>query len=293
MARKNKYDLLEKESKEIRRQVLSMIIKAHASHIASSYSIIELMVYLYEKVLRVNPKKPLDANRDRFILSKGWGISALYAILAHKKFFSNKLLNNYCKDGSKLIGIATRNGIPGIEATTGSMGHGLPIGVGMAKGLKIQKNKAQVYVLISDGECDEGSTWEGILLGAHHKLDNLTVIIDYNKWQSFGRTNDVLKLEPLKTAHGYKCCLRIEKHLATCQGQTGCKTCRCLLRNTGVDKSCRKLFLQRFIDTKSHVCGYGYNFGFFSHYICEGVYKCLLHSNPSFLAICISLSLGV
>lgn len=198
MAKKNKYDLLEKESKELRRQVLTMIMKAHASHIGSSYSIIELLVYLYEKVLRVNPKKPLDANRDRFILSKGWGISALYAMLARKKFFSNKLLDNYCKDGSKLIGIATRNGIPGIEATTGSMGHGLPIGVGMAKGLKIQKNKARVYVVISDGECDEGSTWEGILLGAHHKLDNLTVIIDYNKWQSFGRTNEVLNLEPLK-----------------------------------------------------------------------------------------------
>ena len=118
---------LEKTALTVRRDVLSMILKAHASHIASSYSVVELLTYLYEKVLRVNPKKPLDANRDRFILSKGWGISALYAMLAHKKFFSGKLLDNYCNDGSKLIGIATRNGIPGIEATTGSMGHGLPI----------------------------------------------------------------------------------------------------------------------------------------------------------------------
>lgn len=194
----NKFTRLEKVSKELRKTILAMILKAHASHVASSYSAVELLVYLYEKVISINPKQPLHQDRDRFILSKGWGISALYAILAHKGFFPKKLLDEYCEDGSKMIGIATRNGVSGIEATTGSMGHGLPIGVGIAKGLKIRKSNARVYVMISDGECDEGSTWEGILLGAHHKLDNLTVIIDYNKWQSFGRTNEVLNLEPLK-----------------------------------------------------------------------------------------------
>jgi transketolase len=188
---------LQKKAKEIRRTVLSMIVAAHASHIASSYSIVELLVYLYGEVLRVDPKIPEASGRDRFILSKGWGISALYAILAKKGFFKHELLKTYCQDGSKMIGIATRNGIAGIEATTGSMGHGLPIGVGMAIAGKLQKKRHRVFVLISDGECDEGSTWEAILQAGHHKLDNLVVIIDYNKWQSFGRIRDVLDLEPL------------------------------------------------------------------------------------------------
>lgn len=189
---------LQNEALDIRRTILQMILSAHASHIASSYSAVELLVYLYEKVLYINSDNPQDPDRDRFILSKGWGISALYAVLAHKGFFHKDLLKDYCIDGSKLIGIATRNGIPGIEATTGSMGHGLPLGVGIAKALKLQKRSSKVYVLVSDGECDEGSTWEGILIGGHHKLDNLTVIIDYNKWQSFGRIKDVINLDPLK-----------------------------------------------------------------------------------------------
>jgi len=186
-----------KESFELRKKILKMILAAHASHVASSFSVVEILVYLYEKVLKINPRQALEQNRDRFIMSKGWGISALYSILAHKGFIAQKLLDDYCKDGSKLIGIATRNGIPGIEATTGSMGHGLPIGVGMAQANRLQKRKNKVVVMISDGECDEGSTWESILLGAHLKLNNLLVIVDYNKWQSFGRTNKVLNLEPL------------------------------------------------------------------------------------------------
>ncbi len=197
MNKRKSFYSLEKEAKEIRSQALKMIINATASHVASSFSIVELLVYLYEKVLKINPLKPLDPNRDRFILSKGWGISALYSVLQRRGFFKKELLDEYCNDGSKMIGIATKNGIPGIEATTGSMGHGLPIGVGMAKALKLQKKKSRVFVIISDGECDEGSTWEAILIAGHHKLDNLVVIIDYNKWQSFGRVKDVLNLEPL------------------------------------------------------------------------------------------------
>ena len=189
--------LLEATAKEIRKLVITMIVKAHASHIGSSYSVIEIVVYLYEKVLKIDPKKPLDSNRDRFILSKGWAVSTQYAMLAQKGFFSKKLLEEYCNDGSKLLGGSTRNGVPGVEATTTSMGHGLPLGVGMALGAKLSKKNYRVYVVISDGECDEGSTWEAFLIAAHHKLDNLTVIIDYNKWQSFGRIKDVLNLEPL------------------------------------------------------------------------------------------------
>jgi len=192
---------LEAQALSIRRTVLSMIVSAHASHIAPSYSIVELLVYLYEKILRIDPQKPQDPNRDRFLLSKGWGISALYAVLSEKGFIKKSLLDSYCKDGSKLIGIATYNGVPGIEASTGSIGHGLPIGVGMAMGLKLKATSSKlkaphVFVLMGDGECDEGTTWESALIAAHHQLNNLVAIIDYNKWQSFGRTNDVLNLEP-------------------------------------------------------------------------------------------------
>lgn len=183
-------------AKKLRRTILHMIVDAHASHIASSYSIVEILIYLYEHVLNFDPKDPLNSERDRFILSKGWGISTLYAILAEKGFFEKKLLKTYCKNGSKLIGSATRNDIPGIEATTGSMGHGLPIGVGMALAAKLQIKSNKIFVLVSDGECDEGSTWEAILQAGHHKLDNLVVIVDYNKWQSFGRIKDILDLEP-------------------------------------------------------------------------------------------------
>jgi len=189
---------LTKISKEIRKQILKMIVKANASHIAPSYSIVELLVYLYEKILRINPKKPNEQNRDRFILSKGWGVSALYAILAYKGFFDKKLLESYCENDSKMIGIATLNDIPGIEASTGSIGHGFPIGAGMAMAMKLKKIDKRVYVILGDGECDEGSIWETALIAAHHKLNNLIAIIDYNKWQSFGRTNEVLNLEPLK-----------------------------------------------------------------------------------------------
>lgn len=188
---------LTKDSKEIRKDILSMIVRAHASHIASSFSIVEILVYLYSKVLNIDPKNPLDPNRDKFLLSKGWGVSALYSILAKKGFFDKKLLDEYCTDGSKMIGIATRNGIPGIEATTGSMGHGLPLGVGMALAAKIKGSSAKTIVLISDGECDEGSTWEGILIASHHKLSNFIVVVDYNKWQAFGRTKDIVNLDPI------------------------------------------------------------------------------------------------
>lgn len=185
-------------SKETRKQILKMIVKANASHIAPSYSIVELLVYLYEKVLKINPKQPNNPDRDKFILSKGWGISGLYSILAYKGFFEKKLLDDYCIDGRKMIAMTTINDIPGIEASTGSAGHGLPIGAGMAMAMKLNKINKRVYVIVGDGECDEGAIWETALIASHHKLNNLVAIIDYNKWQSFGRTNEVLNLEPLK-----------------------------------------------------------------------------------------------
>lgn len=188
---------LEAAAKNIRKRILQMIYNAQASHIASSFSIADILLYLYELVLHINSAEPNDLARDRFVLSKGWAASALYAVLARKGFFSESLLDTYCKDGSPFIGITSLSGIPGIEATTGSMGHGLPIAVGMAMAANMQARPLHVFAVISDGELDEGSTLEAIFFAGFHKLDNLTLIIDYNKLQSFGRVQDVLDPEPL------------------------------------------------------------------------------------------------
>jgi transketolase len=185
-------------SLDIRKTILTIISNAHASHIGSAYSSVELLVYLYEKVIQIDPKKPFAENRDRFILSKGWGVSALYSILSYKKIIPKNKLTTYCSDGSQFIGIATRNGIPGLEATTGSMGHGLPIAVGTAFAAKLKHQKHKIIVMIGDGELNEGSTWEAILHASHFKLDNLLLIIDLNGWQSYGRTEDVLHMQPIQ-----------------------------------------------------------------------------------------------
>jgi transketolase len=195
----NKFEVnrLTNIARELRITILSIIYRAQASHIGSAYSIVELLVYLYEKVIRIDPKNPFAPNRDRFILSKGWGVSALYSILSYKKILDHSFLTSYCSDGSLYLGIATKNGLPGIEATTGSMGHGLPLGVGMALSAKLRHLTHRVFVIIGDGELDEGSTWEAILQASHFKLDNLIVIVDCNGWQSYGRTRDVLNLDSI------------------------------------------------------------------------------------------------
>lgn len=187
------------ETKSLRMAILKAIYGGKSSHIGSALSAIDIIYYLYKRVLNVDPKNPNKSDRDRFILSKGWAASALYAVLAHKGFFSEDFfVKNYCRDGSPLIGITTLGGVPGIEATTGSMGHGLPIGIGMAIAGKKAQKSYKVFVLISDGELDEGSTWEGVFFAGHHKLDNLVVVIDYNKLQSFGSVKEILDPEPLK-----------------------------------------------------------------------------------------------
>jgi transketolase len=133
-----------------------------------------------------------------FILSKGHAASALYATLSQRGFFSEKVLKNYCQNGKKLAGHNTKNCVPGVEISTGSLGHGLPMGIGVALAFREDKRKSKVFVLMSDGECDEGSNWEAALFASHNKLDNLIAIIDYNKFQALGKTNEVLNLEPLK-----------------------------------------------------------------------------------------------
>ena len=185
-----------KISSAIRRDILKMIFTSQASHIGSALSCVDILTVLYFKIMNINPKFPLAKNRDRFILSKGHAVTALYATLAERGFFSKKILKSYCANGSNLPGHASRNCVSGVEVSTGSLGHGLAMANGMTLAGKRDKKNYHVFVLLSDGECDEGSTWEAILFAGHHKLDNLVAIVDYNKWQAFGMTKDVLNLEP-------------------------------------------------------------------------------------------------
>jgi transketolase len=180
----------------IRRHALNMVHRANASHIGSCLSVADLLAVLYGCVLRVDPKCPKWPGRDRFILSKGHAAAALYAVLAECGFFPIQWLDTYCQEGSALIGHVSHH-VPGVEASTGSLGHGLPISCGIALAGNRGDSSYRVFVLLGDGECDEGSNWEAALFAAHHQLENLVAIIDYNKLQGFGATKDVLNLDPL------------------------------------------------------------------------------------------------
>ena len=180
----------------IRRLILEMHYEAQSSHIASSLSCVDILTALYFKVLRVNPAKPLAPSRDRFILSKGHAASSLYATLALRGFFRKDVLKRYCLDNNCLPGHSTRGSVPGVEVSTGSLGHGLSIGAGIALAGRNDNRDYRVFVLMSDGECEEGSVWEAAMFARQHKLDNLISIIDYNKIQAFGWTKEVLDLEP-------------------------------------------------------------------------------------------------
>jgi transketolase len=174
-----------------------MTHRANASHIGSSLSIADLLAVLYSKILRLDPGSPGWPDRDRFVLSKGHGCAALYAALAECGFFPLEWLDNFYQNGSPLAGHATHKNVPGVELSTGSLGHGLTIATGMALAAKRDGKNHRIFCLLSDGECDEGSTWEPALFAPHHKLDNLVVIVDYNKIQSLGRVEEVINLEPL------------------------------------------------------------------------------------------------
>ncbi len=182
----------------IREKIVKMHFKAGTSHIGSSLSAVDILTVVYFKILNINPAEPLNATRDRFILSKGHACSALYATLAERGFFAEKVLEEYCADGGRLPGHSTMRCVPGVEVSTGALGHGLPMGVGMALAGKHDGKNYRVFVLMSDGECDEGSVWEAALFASQQDLDNLIVIVDYNKLQAFGKTKEVLNLEPFK-----------------------------------------------------------------------------------------------
>jgi transketolase len=181
---------------KIRRHVVQMTHDAKSSHVGTSLSTADLLAVLYAAILRVDPADPKSPGRDRLVLSKGHGCAGLYAVLAERGFFPVARLAEFCHDGASLAGHVTHSGIPGVEVSTGALGHGLNIACGMALAGRRDGRPYLVFALLSDGECDEGTTWEAALLAGQHRLDNLVVIIDYNKIQSLGSVKDVLELEP-------------------------------------------------------------------------------------------------
>ena len=204
----NQHPVLEM-AQHIRAHALRMVHKANASHIGTCLSMADLLAVLYKQVLRVDPAHPGWPDRDRFILSKGHGGAILFATLAEEGFFPVEWLDAYCQDGSPLTGHVTSHGVPGVEVSTGSLGHGLPIGCGMAVAGKRENKPYRVFVMLSDGELDEGSNWESILFAPHHELDNLVAIVDYNKIQSFGTVQEVLDLDPLAAKwHAFRWAVR-------------------------------------------------------------------------------------
>ena len=222
-------------AKKIRRHALHMIHRAKSSHLGSAYSMADLLAVLYGKILRINPHKPDAADRDRFVLSKGHACAALYAVLAERGFFPKEWLQNFYQDGERLAGHATHVGVPGVEVSTGSLGHGLPLACGMALVGKRDRQAHRIFTLLSDGECDEGSTWEAALFAPHHGLDNLIAIIDYNHIQSLGPVKEVLDLEPFAAkwkAFGWAVreidghdCAQIESTLINLPFEPGKPTC--------------------------------------------------------------------
>ena len=189
---------LEATARKIRGKIVELSHKARTAHLGSSLSCTDLLVAAYWGSLKIDPKDSDNPDRDRFILSKGHAATTLYATLAEAGFFPQDLLDSYAEPGSNLPEHPSVKCVPGVEVATGSLGHGLSVGIGMALASRIQKRSYRVFVTMSDGECNEGSVWEAAMFAPAQKLDNLVAIIDYNKWQATGRSNEVMALHPLK-----------------------------------------------------------------------------------------------
>ena len=183
-------------AKQIRIHAINMVHRANSSHIGGCLSMADLLAVLYGSTLNVRPDDPKWSERDRFILSKGHCTAAVYAVLAERSFFPIAELEGFGQPGSRLMAHVSSH-VPGVEFSTGSLGHGLPFGCGKALAAKRLGRAWRTFVLLSDGELDEGSNWEAILFAGHHKLNNLFAIVDFNKIQSLGNVNEVLALDPL------------------------------------------------------------------------------------------------
>jgi len=181
----------------IRRHAVQMTHLGKSSHLGAVLSMADIVAVLYGAVLAKRPDQPNWPDRDRFVLSKGHAGAGVYAALAETGFFPVERLRDHCANGSALCGHLSHIDVPGAEFSTGSLGHGLPVATGMALAAKRDGKNHRIFVLLSDGECDEGSNWEAILFAAHHRLSNLVAIIDYNKIQSLAPVAETLALEPL------------------------------------------------------------------------------------------------
>jgi len=184
-------------ARRIRINSIKMVNQGGSSHIGSVLSIADILAVLYGSIMKYDVKNPTSDNRDRFILSKGHAGAGVYAVLAEVGFFDKKELISHCQNGSKFSGHVSHKDVPGVELSTGALGHGLPVGVGMALRAKLDDLSYNVFVVLGDGELDEGSNWEAFMFSAHRKLNNLCVIIDRNNLQSMDTTENTLALEPL------------------------------------------------------------------------------------------------
>lgn len=182
-----------------RAEILKMTHRAGASHVGSALSVVDILAVLYESVAKISPTSVNSSDRDCVILSKGHACTALYSVLALKGFFPLNWLERYCADGSELSGHVTSAYTPGVELSTGSLGHGLPYGLGIQMSRKRSGISGRTFVIMSDGECDEGTTWESALIASHHEIDSLVVIVDRNGIQSMGSTEETLALEPFQS----------------------------------------------------------------------------------------------
>ncbi|MBI2839857.1 MAG: transketolase [Acidobacteria bacterium] len=192
------HDELTATARRIRGLLVQMSHRAGAPHLGSSLSCVDILVASYFAALRIDPQRPDAVDRDRFILSKGHAVTTLYATLALRGFFPVEQLVDFGVAGGHLPEHPSPGCVPGLEAATGSLGHGLSLGIGMALASRILGVSYRVYVTLSDGECNEGSVWEAALMAPAKGLENLVVIVDFNKWQATGRSTEVLALQPLR-----------------------------------------------------------------------------------------------
>lgn len=191
-------DFLIKQATKIRHLILDMIYNAKSAHLGCALSIVDILTALYlGNILKVDPLKPDWEDRDKFILSKGHACVALYVTLGIRGFFPLEKLKEYGTNGTLIGDHNTRGSLPGIETTNGSLGHGLPLGIGMALAAKKLSRPSRIFVLVGDGECQEGSVWEGLLFAGFHRLNNLVLIIDNNNLETVGNTDKILSLSPL------------------------------------------------------------------------------------------------
>jgi len=188
---------LDRISRTVRQRLIEMSHRAQTAHLAGALSCVDLLVALYWTRLRADAAKPGDPGRDRLIFSKGHAVSALYTVLAKRGYFPEERLEEYNCEGAGLPEQPAPHGVPGVEWATGSLGHGLGVGLGIALAGKIQGLPYRTYVLMSDGECQEGSVWEAAMLAPRLGLGSLTVMIDFNKWQATGRSTEIMQMEPL------------------------------------------------------------------------------------------------